>query len=147
MNAYFKVHIPSINLEGLGDIKLDAYKNIDIKAANKLSLKGILDFGSSFQFGETDEGIEVQNKYTKKGTLKDCGKLKVIAVNNNSSAYTFNTLWDPTANSNNGGSVTETTVSVPAGESAQIAEASIYDIIKLVNYMKDNNEGPWASNP
>ena len=28
----------------------------------------------------------------------------------------------------------------------QIAQASIYDIIKLVNYMKDNNQGPWTSN-
>ena len=119
--------------------------SIKIESGNELKLGGILDFGSSFNFGETDNGIEVQNKYTKKGTLKDCGKLKVIAVNNNSSAHTFNTLWDPTANSNNGGSVTETTVSVPAGESMQIAEASIYDIIKLVNYMKDNNQGPWAN--
>ena len=121
--------------------------SIKIESGSELKLGGILDFGSSFNFGETDNGIEVQNKYTKKGALKDCGKLKVIAVNNNSSAYTFNTLWDPTANSNAGGSVTETTVSVPAGESAQIAEASIYDIIKLVNYMKDNNQGPWETNP
>lgn len=121
--------------------------DIKIDSGAGLKLGGILDFGSSFNFGETDGGIEVQNKYTKKGAIKDCGKLKVIAVNNNSSAYTFNTLWDPTANSNNGGSVTETTVSVPAGESVQIAEASIYDIIKLVNYMKANNQGPWASNP
>jgi hypothetical protein len=121
--------------------------DIKIDSGAGLKLGGILDFGSSFNFGETDGGIEVQNKYTKKGTFKDCGKLKVIAVNNNSSAYTFNTLWDPTANSNAGGSVTETTVSVPAGESVQIAEASIYDIIKLVNYMKANNEGPWATNP
>lgn len=121
--------------------------SIKIESGNELKLGGILDFGSSFNFGETDNGIEVQNKYTKKGTLKDCGKLKVIAVNNNSSAYTFNTLWDPAANSNEGGSITETTVSVPAGESMQIAEASIYDIIKLVNYMKANNQGPWASNP
>ncbi len=121
----------------------NAAPSIKIDSGAVLKLGGILDFGSTFNFGETDGGIEVQNKYTKKGSLKDCGKLKVIAVNNNSSAYTFNTLWDPTANSNAGGSVAETTISVPAGESAQIAEASIYDIIKLVNYMKDNNQGPW----
>lgn len=121
--------------------------DIKIDSGAGLKLGGILDFGSSFNFGETDGGIEFQNKYTKKGALKDCGKLKVIAVNNNTEAYTFNTLWDPTANSNAGGSVAETTVSVPAGESMQIAEASIYDIIKLVNYMKANNQGPWASNP
>lgn len=120
-----------------------AAPSIKIESGSELKLGGVLDFGSTFNFGETDNGIEVQNKYTAKGKTKDCGKLKVIAVNNNASAHTFNTLWDPAANDNTGASITETTVNVPAGESRQIAEASIYDIIKLVNYMKSNGQGPW----
>jgi hypothetical protein len=129
--------------------------SIKIDSDAELKLGGILDFGSRFNFGETDKGIEVQNKYTKNGKVKDCGKLKVIAVNNSSSAHTFNTLWDPTANDNAGASVAETTTSVAAGQSVQIAEASIYDIIKLTNhmddiieltnYMKSNNLGPWTT--
>lgn len=120
-----------------------AAPSIKIESGSELKLGGVLDFGSTFNFGETDNGIEFQNKYTAKGKTKDCGKLKVIAVNNSASTRTFNTLWDPTANDNAGASITETTVNVPAGESRQIAEASIYDIIKLVNYMKSNGQGPW----
>ena len=120
-----------------------AAPSIKIESGSELKLGGVLDFGSTFNFGETDNGIEFQNKYTAKGKTKDCGKLKVIAVNNSSSARTFNTLWDPAANDNAGASITETTVNVLAGESRQIAEASVYDIIKLVNYMKSNGQGPW----
>lgn len=128
---------PSINIES------DA--NISIKSENELELKGILDFGSTFNFGETDKGIETLYKRTAGNKTKDCGILKVVAFNNSSSAYTFNTIWDPTANDNAGANQSETTTSVAAGESQVIAQCSIYDIIKLVNYMKDNNEGPWAS--
>lgn len=105
------VHVPNINLESKG----------------KLSLKGILDFGSSFQFGETDDGIEVQYKLTKKGATKDCGVLKVVGVNNHSSQVLSIDGTD-----------------IQPGNTATIAQCSILDVIKLVNYMKTNNLGPWT---
>ena len=132
-----KGHIPGVKIESVGDITLDP--------EDKLKLKGILDFGSTFNFGETDDGIETIIKRTAKNKTKDCGIVKVVAANNSSSAFTFNTIWDPTANDNAGANQTETTVSLDPGTSQVIAQCSMYDIIKLVNYMKDNNEGPWAS--
>lgn len=124
-----------IAMESAGDIKIDA--------RGSLKLKGELDFGSTFNFGETDNGIETIIKRTAKDKTKDCGIVKVVAVNNSSSAFTFNTIWDPTANDNAGANQIETTVSLDPGTSQVIAQCSMYDIIKLVNYMKDNNEGPW----
>lgn len=104
-----------------------AAKDIKIDSAAGLKLGGILDFGSSFNFGETDNGIEVQYKLTKKNSTKDCGILKVVGVNNHES----NTL-------------TVEGVTINPGETDVIAQCSILDIIKLVNYMKTNNQGPWA---
>lgn len=126
-------------------IKIESDSGIDIKTLGKLGLKGELDFGSNFNFGETDKGISTIVKRTKKNATKDCGVLQVVAVNNSSSAYSFNTIWDPTANDNAGANQSETTVSVPAGSSQVIAQCSLYDVIKLVNYMKDNTSGPWAA--
>lgn len=100
---------------------------IKIDSAGELKLGGILDFGSSFNFGETDNGIEVQYKLTKKNATKDCGVLKVVGVNNHQS----NNL------------VVEG-VTVAPGETQVIAQCSLLDMIKLVNYMKTNNQGPWA---
>lgn len=93
-----------------------------------MKLGGILDFGSSFNFGETDNGIEVQYKLTKKNATKDCGVLKVVGVNNHAT-----------------NSLTVEGVTIAPGQTDVIAQCSILDIIKLVNYMKTNNEGPWAS--
>jgi len=103
-------------------------KDIKIDSGAGLKLGGILDFGSSFNFGETDNGIEVQYKLTKKNNTKDCGILKVVGVNN----HATNTL-------------TVEGVTVNPGETATISQCSILDIIKLVNYMKTNNQGPWAA--
>lgn len=103
--------------------------SINIESAAGLKLKGTLDFGSTFNFGETDNGIEVLYKLTKKNATKDCGVLKVVGVNNHA---TNNLVVGD--------------VTIAPGETATIAQCSILDIIKLVNYMKTNNEGPWASN-
>ena len=103
------------------DIKIDSGKG--------LKLGGILDFGSTFNFGETDGGIEVQYKLTKKNATKDCGMLRVVGVNNHAT-----------------NSLTVEGVTVDPGDPATpIAECSILDIIKAVNWMKDNNQGPWAN--
>lgn len=103
------------------DIKIDSGKG--------LKLGGILDFGSLFNFGETDGGIEVQYKLTKKNATKDCGVLRVVGVNNHAT-----------------NDLTVEGVTVSAGEApTTIAECSILDIIKAVNWMKDNNQGPWAN--
>ena len=101
---------------------------IKIESGSELKLGGILDFGSSFNFGETDNGIEVQYKLTKKNAEKDCGILKVVGVNNHAS--------------NN---LTVEGITIAPGESSTITQCSILDIIKLVNYMKTNNQGPWAA--
>jgi hypothetical protein len=65
-------------------LKKFACPDIKIDSGAQLKLGGILDFGSSFAFGETDNGIEFQLKKTKKGsgTEKDCGILKAVALNN-----------------------------------------------------------------
>lgn len=101
---------------------------IKIESGGELKLGGILDFGSSFNFGETDNGIEFQYKLTKKNAQKDCGVLKVVGVNNHAT-----------------NSLTVEGVTVAPGETETIAQCSVLDIIKLVNYMKTNNQGPWAA--
>lgn len=104
-----------------------AAPSIKIESGAELKLGGILDFGSSFNFGETDKGIEFQYKLTKKNAEKDCGIVKVIGVNNHAT--------------NN---LTVEGVTIAPGQTATIAQCSMLDIIKLVNYMKSNNQGPWA---
>lgn len=66
--------VPNINIESFNGIKLSA--------KDKIELSGELDFGNSFDFGETENGINTQVKYTKKGKTKRCTMLKVTAVNN-----------------------------------------------------------------
>ena len=105
-----------------------AAPSIKIESGAELKLGGILDFGSSFNFGETDNGIEVQYKLTKKNAEKDCGVLKVVGVNNHAT--------------NN---LTVEGVTIAPGQTSTIAQCSVLDIIKLVNYMKTNNQGPWAA--
>lgn len=104
-----------------------AAPSIKIESGAELKLGGILDFGSSFNFGETDNGIEVQYKLTKKNATKDCGVLKVVGVNNHAT-----------------NDLTVEGVTIAPGQTATIAQCSLLDMIKLVNYMKTNNEGPWA---
>lgn len=101
---------------------------IKIESGGELKLGGILDFGSSFNFGETDNGIEFQYKLTKKNAEKDCGVLKVVGVNN----HATNNL------------VVEGQTIAP-GQTGTIAQCSVLDIIKLVNYMKTNHQGPWEN--
>lgn len=115
------------NISGYYKLVPQPIPNIKIESGSELKLGGILDFGSSFNFGETDNGIEVQYKLTKKNNTKDCGVLKVIGVNNHAT--------------NN---LTVEGVTIAPGQTDVIAQCSILDIIKLVNYMKTNNEGPWA---
>lgn len=102
--------------------------SIKIDSGAELKLGGILDFGSSFNFGETDNGIEVQYKLTKKNATKDCGVLKVVGVNNHAT--------------NN---LTVEGVTIAPGQTGVIAQCSLLDMIKLVNYMKTNNQGPWSA--
>lgn len=120
-----------------GKLQLSGQKEIKMDGSN-------IDFGSVFAFGETDGGIQTQYKRTSKNKTKDCGVLNVTAVNNSSSAYTFPTIWDPSANDGDGAAIAETEVSINPGESQVIAQASLYDIIKLVNHMKTNSLGPWS---
>ena len=105
-----------------------AAPSIKIESGAELKLGGILDFGSSFNFGETDNGVEFQYKLTKKNAEKDCGIVKVVGVNNHAT--------------NN---LTVDGVTIAPGQTATIAQCSMLDIIKLVNYMKTNNQGPWAA--
>ena len=114
--------------------------DIKIDSGAGLKLGGILDFGSSFNFGETDNGIEVQYKLTKKNATKDCGILKVVGVNNNTSTA----LVVPNVVNASDGTIGNVTVA--AGETATITSCSILDIINLVNYMKSQGQGPWANN-
>lgn len=127
-----------------------AAPSIKIESGAELKLGGILDFGSSFNFGETDNGIEVQYKLTKKNATKDCGKLRVVAVNNHASnnividqsKWVLSDPSDPTS-----ALVLDTSnTTVAPGNTEVVAEASIYDIIKLTNYMKSQGQGPWANN-
>ena len=75
----------------------------------------------------TDNGIEVQYKLTKKNAEKDCGIIKVVGVNNHA---TDNLVVEG--------------VTIAPGQTDVIAQCSMLDIIKLVNYMKTNNQGPWT---
>lgn len=105
-------------------------RSINIESAAVIKLKGILDFGSTFNFGETDNGIEVQYKLTKKNKTKDCGILRVVGVNNHASnSLTVNDRY------------------IPSGETATVAEASVLEIIntihKLGKYSNDEIGGPY----
>ena len=101
--------------------------NIKLDSGGELKLGGILDFGSSFNFGETDNGIEVQYKLTKKNATKDCGVIKVVGVNNHAT-----------------NDLTVEGVTIAPGQTEVIAQCSLLDVIKLINYMKTNNQGPFA---
>ena len=110
---------------------------IKIESGSELKLGGILDFGSSFNFGETDNGIEFQYKYTKKAATKDCGVVKVVAVNN----HETNSVTIPGVVDSTNGTIGSVTVN--AGQTATVTSCSMLDIINLVNYMKATQQGPW----
>lgn len=138
--AFSKIESPKI--------KIQSGSNVEIDAANKIKFGGELDFGSTFNFGETDNGIEFQHKLTSKNKTKPCYDLKIVAVNNHStnnlvidqSKWVLSDPSDPTSSL----VLDESSATIAPGETAVIANASLYDIIKLVNYMKSNEEGPWA---
>lgn len=123
-------------------------RGINIESAAGIKLKGVLDFGSTFNFGETDNGIEFLHKMTKKNAEKKCDLLKVVATNNSANAYTVNSIQpvdDLDDASGDGYAYSEVLATIQPGESSVIAEVSVYDICKLVSYFKNNEQGPWAS--
>ena len=114
--------------------------NIKIDSGAELKLGGILDFGSSFNFGETDHGIETQYKLTKQNNTEDCGVLKVIGINNNTSNDLTVTNLDPSD-----GVVTDYVIPHGTTDTPVIANCSINDIIMFINWAKYNQQGPWAT--
>ena len=158
----FDEHLRYVKCRQIGEsggITLESDAKIKLSAP-KVTLEGVTGFGSTMTFGETDEGIRYQYKATKKGKNKQCDVLQVKVYNNSSAAITFNEESHLASNSDkfvdaNGDAVDANSriptfyktgnVSVPAGSSVVVAQCSIMDIIKLVSYMKYNNEGPWAA--
>ena len=137
-----------VNIESDAKVKI---------AAPKLTLEGVTGFGSTMTFGEAD--VRYQYKATKKGKNKQCDVLQVEVFNNGTEAVTFNEATHRASNSDkfkdvDGNPVAANSViptfyktgdvPVPAGEFKVVAQCSIMDIIKLVNYMKTNQQGPWA---
>ena len=106
-----------------------AAPNIKIESGGELKLGGTLDFGSSFGFGETDDGIYTQYKLTKNDNLKDCGILKVIAVNNHA---TNNIEVD--------------NYIIHPGEQQVIEECPLIDIMKFTRWAIRTRKGPWQDN-
>lgn len=94
-------------------------RGINIESCGGIKLKGELDFGSTFNFGETDNGIEFQYKKTKKNATKDCTTLKVMGVNNGSSILAANGHY------------------ISPGSSSVVAEASAIDVINVTNDFKN----------
>lgn len=118
----FSMTFPSHS--GTGNITLILKKvarSINIESCAGIKLKGILDFGSTFNFGETDGGIEAQYKLTKKNKTKDCSVLKVVGVNNHSS---------------NDLSVYGNTI--PHGGTGVIAQVSLLDLIAFYEKLTKN---------
>ena len=142
-----------VNIESDAKVKI---------AAPKLTLEGVTGFGSTMTFGEADEGLRYQYKATKKGKNKQCDVLQVEVFNNGTETVTFNEATHLASNSDkftdeNGDPVAANqhiptfyktgAVSVPAGETKVVAQCSIMDIIKLVDYFKNGAgqpNGPWA---
>ena len=117
--------------------------NINIESGGALKLKGILDFGSTFGFGETDNGIQYFKKLTKKAATKNCDKLQIIATNNHTTNnfITNKVVYDDSVSP---ATFSESQVTIAPGNSEVVAEAYLYDIIKLTLYMKANELGPWT---
>lgn len=131
---------PSVEINSKNGIKLTAFDKININAS-KVGIKGTLDFGSSFGFGETDEGILYQKKHTKNGIKKSCDTIKIEYYNNSGSVVTYSDADYETPAVYN-----KTLSDIASGTTAIAASCSVADIIKLVAYMKNNNLGPWTAN-
>ena len=123
-------------------------RGINIESCSKLSLKGILDFGSSFNFGETDDGVQFIKKYTKKGATKDCDTLVLTAVNNHATdSFTVQNVPSIGNNVSTGDPYyMEDSITVLPGTEERLCEVSILDICRLVTYMKATEQGPWLNN-
>ena len=138
------VSIPMMDQSAVAYIKKFACPDIKIDSGAQLKLGGILDFGSSFAFGETDNGIEFQLKKTKKndGVEKQCDELKVRAINNHASNnYTIDGFTaDETNHTYNSQGQTFT-----PGASAVIGSCNVFDIVKFVNWAKATQFGPWST--
>lgn len=131
---------PSVEINSKNNMKLTAFDKININAS-KVGIKGTLDFGSSFGFGETDKGILYQKKHTEKGTKKSCDTIKIEYYNNSGSVVTYSDADYETPAVYN-----KTLSDIASGTTAIAASCSVADIIKLVAYMKNNNLGPWTAN-
>lgn len=115
--------------------------SIKIDSGSELKLGGVLDFGSTFNFGETDNGIEFQYKLTKNdiNNYKPCDTIKIIGFNNHAS----DTLTVPDVVDATTGNIADVTIA--AGSEPQVVTScSMLDIINLVNWMKANEQGPWT---
>lgn len=142
-------------LSASGGISLESDNKIKLSAP-KLTLEGVTGFGSTMSFGETDEGIRYQYKATKKGKNKQCDVIQIEVLNNGTEAITFNKGTHVASNSDKFGQAANSNiptfcntgaVTVPAGSTIVVAQASVYDIIQLVNYFKNGAgqaSGPWA---
>lgn len=72
---------------------------------------------------------------------EDVANIKVVAKNTSlENSCTCYTLVDETTGQN----TEETEILLSPNSSKTIAQCSLYDIIKLVIYMKSNKQGPWA---
>ena len=137
-----------------GGISIESDAKIKI-AAPKLTLEGVTGFGSTMTFGETDEGIKMQYKATKKGKNKQCDVMQVEVYNNSDNTITFNKTSHKASNSDLLGAAEANSdvptfcemgdVSIPAKSSKIVAQASLYDIIRVVDYFKNNQQGPWQT--
>ena len=139
-------------LSASGGVSIESDSKIKLSAP-KVTLEGVTGFGSSMTFGETDEGIKYQYKATKKGKNKQCDIIQVEVYNNGTGSINFNPATHTPSNYeiygvSQGEQIptfcTTSQVAIPAGQKVVIAQASIYDIIKLVDYFKNGNQGPWA---
>lgn len=140
-----------------GGISLESDAKIKI-AAPKLTLEGVTGFGSTMTFGETDEGIKMQYKTTKKGNFKQCDMIQVEVYNNGTDDISFDVNTSEVILKNGKRISTPTNASlipepvlnngvieIPKQSSVVVVQASMLDIIKLVNYFKNNQQGPWQT--
>ena len=138
------VSIPMMDQSAVAYIKKFACPDIKIDSGAQLKLGGILDFGSTFAFGETDGGVEFQLKKTKKneGAEKDCGILKVTALNNHASN---NYVIDGFVADNTNHTYQTQQVTLYPGTTHTVGSCSVLDIIKFVAWAKATQFGPWGT--
>lgn len=129
----------SIALSSGNVINITSEGNLTLQSnSGKVNINGELDFGDTFNFGETEDGIQTQRKLTKGGNTKPCDTIKVVGVNNHTSNNLTVDGWDSQNNA-------ITTYTIAPGNTQTLAECSLLDVILLTNYMKTHQEGPWAT--